>query len=133
MTARGELLVCWPAAAFVVLRHAHLQKKEGSGPLFCPNARAHNRPLSPNAYTRARNRLITVNTIRVPDGVDGAALSAFAMDTFALEIAGGLGPTVGKVWRVGLMGANASPAAVELVLAAFKEGLAAQGWQQLQQ
>jgi aspartate aminotransferase-like enzyme len=25
------------------------------------------------------------------------------MDTYSLEIAGGLGPTVGKVWRIGLM------------------------------
>eukprot|EP00877_Chromochloris_zofingiensis_P003269 jgi/Chrzof1/12943/Cz07g13110.t1 len=75
-----------------------------------------------------KDRLITVNTIRVPEGVDGAALSKFAMDTYSLEIAGGLGPTVGKVWRIGLMGYNAKPQNVELVLAAFKHSLAAQGW-----
>lgn len=69
-----------------------------------------------------------MNTIRVPEGVDGAALSKFAMDTYSLEIAGGLGPTVGKVWRIGLMGYNAKPQNVELVLAAFKHSLAAQGW-----
>lgn len=45
-------------------------------------------------------RLITVNTIKVPEGVDWAALVKNAMDKFNLEIAGGLGPTVGKVWRV---------------------------------
>lgn len=33
-----------------------------------------------------------------------------------------------QVWRVGLMGANAQPANVQLVVAAFREGLAAQGW-----
>jgi alanine-glyoxylate transaminase/serine-glyoxylate transaminase/serine-pyruvate transaminase len=46
-----------------------------------------------------RERLITVNTIRVPEGADAAALSAYAMSTYALEISGGLGPTVGKVRR----------------------------------
>lgn len=45
-------------------------------------------------------RLITVNTIKVPEGVDWAALVKNAMDKFNLEIAGGLGPTAGKVWRV---------------------------------
>lgn len=74
------------------------------------------------------DRLVTVNTVAVPDGIDGAALSKFAMDRYTVEIAGGLGPTLGKVWRVGIMGYNAKPANVELVLAAFRDGLAAQGW-----
>ena len=69
-----------------------------------------------------------MNTIEIPAGVDGPALSAFAMEKFNVEIAGGLGPSVGKVWRVGLMGYNARADAVELVLTAFREGLAAQGW-----
>lgn len=34
---------------------------------------------------------------RVPEGVDWAALTKRAMDKYSLEIAGGLGPTVGKV------------------------------------
>lgn len=44
--------------------------------------------------------MITVNTIKVPEGVDWAAVVKNAMDKFNLEIAGGLGPTAGKVWRV---------------------------------
>jgi alanine-glyoxylate transaminase/serine-glyoxylate transaminase/serine-pyruvate transaminase len=51
------------------------------------------------------------------------------LDAYQVEIAGGLGPTAGLVWRVGLMGYNATPANVELVLAAFKSGLAAQGYE----
>lgn len=75
------------------------------------------------------DRLVTVNTIKVPEGVDWAAVSKNAMDKYNVEIAGGLGPTVGKVWRVGLMGAyNARPATVELVLAAFRDGLQQQGF-----
>lgn len=49
---------------------------------------------------------MTVNTIKVPAGVDWAAVCKEAMDTYAVEIAGGLGPSVGKVWRVGLMGVS---------------------------
>ena len=72
--------------------------------------------------------LATVNTIVVPQGVDWAALCAHALSEYHLEIAGGLGPTAGKVWRVGVMGRNACPECVDLVIAAFKSGLAAQRW-----
>lgn len=73
--------------------------------------------------------LATVNTIVVPEGVDWAALCAHALAEYHLEIAGGLGPTAGKVWRVGVMGRNACPECVDLVVAAFRSGLAAQGWE----
>jgi len=75
-----------------------------------------------------KSRLPCVNTITVPQGVDGPALSNFAMQKYNLEIAGGLGPTAGKVWRVGVMGYNAQPMNVNMVVTAFKEGLAAQGY-----
>ena len=44
-----------------------------------------------------KDRLVTVNTIKVPEGVDWAKVLANAMDNYRVEIAGGLGPTVGKV------------------------------------
>jgi len=69
------------------------------------------------------DRLCTVNTIKVPEGVDWAAVCKNAMDKYNVEIAGGLGPTVGKVWRIGLMGYNATPANVALVIDAFADGL----------
>jgi aspartate aminotransferase-like enzyme len=47
-----------------------------------------------------------VNTIKVPEGIDWAAVSKDAMDSYQVEVAGGLGPSVGKVWRVGLMGVS---------------------------
>jgi alanine-glyoxylate transaminase/serine-glyoxylate transaminase/serine-pyruvate transaminase len=40
-----------------------------------------------------------------------------------LEIAGGLGPTAGKVWRVGLMGINAKEENVDFVLKVLKEAI----------
>ena len=65
--------------------------------------------------------------LQVPDGVDWSAVVKNAMDKYSLEISGGLGGTAGKVWRVGLMGYNAKPEKVELVLAAFRDGLKQQG------
>lgn len=44
----------------------------------------------------------------------------------------GLGPSAGQVWRVGLMGYNASAANIELVLTAFRQGLAEQGYSKSQ-
>jgi alanine-glyoxylate transaminase/serine-glyoxylate transaminase/serine-pyruvate transaminase len=72
-------------------------------------------------------RLITVNTIKVPQGVDWAGVVKNAMDKYSLEIAGGLGPSAGKVWRIGLMGYNARPQNVALVVDAFRDGLSKQG------
>jgi len=40
-----------------------------------------------------------------------------------IEIAGGIGPTVGKLLRIGTMGYNAYPDRVDKVLSALKEGL----------
>lgn len=68
-------------------------------------------------------RLATVNTIEVPEGVDFAKVIGNAMEKFSVEIAGGLGPSAGKVWRIGVMGANANPFAVKAVLTAMEDGL----------
>ena len=40
-----------------------------------------------------------------------------------VEIAGGLGPTAGKVWRVGVMGINATPDNIDFVLKVLKEAI----------
>ena len=45
-----------------------------------------------------------------------------------LEIGAGLGPLKGKVWRVGLMGASATPWHVRLCLTALCDALSAQGY-----
>lgn len=74
-------------------------------------------------------RLPTVNTIKIPVGIDFAAVCGHAMKNNMVEIAGGLGPSAGKVWRIGVMGNNATIRTVSQVLDAFKEALASQGWQ----
>merc|ERR1711872_47789 len=75
-----------------------------------------------------KSRLPTVNTIKVPEGIDFMAVCQHAMKNHLVEISGGLGPSAGKVWRIGVMGNNANIETVSKVLVAFKEALAAQGW-----
>lgn len=69
-------------------------------------------------------RLPTLTTVRIPDGVDGKAISRQLLNEYGIEIGGGLGELAGKVWRVGLMGFNSRPESVERLLAALKEVLA---------
>lgn len=76
----------------------------------------------------AKDRLPQLNAVIVPDGVDEAAVRAYVLDKWDLELGAGLGPLKGKVWRIGLMGASATPWHVRLCLNALSEALAAQGY-----
>ena len=40
---------------------------------------------------------------QVPEGIDWMAVNTHCMERYSVEIAGGLGPSAGKVWRVGVM------------------------------
>ena len=50
------------------------------------------------------------------------------LDEFNIEIAGGLGPVKGKIWRVGLMGYSSQKTNVLLFLAALEKVLLDQGF-----
>ena len=65
----------------------------------------------------------TVTTIKVPEGVDWKAVTEYAMEKHDLEIPGGLGPTDGKVWRIGLMCQNANVDKVEFTLRVLEEAI----------
>ena len=73
-------------------------------------------------------RLPQLNTVLVPDGIDEAAVRAYVLTKWDLELGAGLGPLKGKVWRIGLMGSSATPWHVRLCLTALCEALAAQGF-----
>jgi alanine-glyoxylate transaminase/serine-glyoxylate transaminase/serine-pyruvate transaminase len=77
--------------------------------------------------TDPAHRLPQLNPVMVPDGIDEAAVRAYVLARWDLEIGAGLGPLKGKIWRVGLMGASATPWHVRLCLTALAEALAAQG------
>lgn len=69
------------------------------------------------------SRLPELTTVRVPAGVDSAAVRADLLDRHNLEIGAGAGEFVARVWRIGLMGHNARPDAALLVLAALRDAL----------
>jgi alanine-glyoxylate transaminase/serine-glyoxylate transaminase/serine-pyruvate transaminase len=73
-------------------------------------------------------RLPQLNAVIVPDGVDEAAVRSYVLAKWDLELGAGLGPLKGKVWRIGLMGASATPWHVRLCLSALCEALDAQGF-----
>ncbi|XP_036713977.1 serine--pyruvate aminotransferase [Balaenoptera musculus] len=68
-------------------------------------------------------RLPTVTTVAAPAGYDWRDLVNYVMDHFNIEITGGLGPSVGKVLRIGLLGCNASRENVDRVIGALQEAL----------
>ena len=76
----------------------------------------------------APERLWTLNAVRVPDGVDEAAVRRRLLDEFSIEIGAGLGPLAGRIWRVGLMGAGSSVSNVLLFLSALERVLSASGY-----
>jgi alanine-glyoxylate transaminase/serine-glyoxylate transaminase/serine-pyruvate transaminase len=69
------------------------------------------------------HQLWTLNSVRIPDGVDDATVRSVLLDEFNIEIGGGLGPLKGKTWRIGLMGESSSVANVLLVLSALERVL----------
>jgi len=68
-------------------------------------------------------RLPTLTTVEVPDNVDWKFVVDHLMNKYKIEIAGGLGPTAGKIWRIGLMGYNSTEENVDRVLSALGEAL----------
>jgi alanine-glyoxylate transaminase/serine-glyoxylate transaminase/serine-pyruvate transaminase len=69
-------------------------------------------------------RLPELTTVRVPEGVDSAAVRRYLLERHDIEIGAGVGEFAATVWRIGLMGHNARPDRVALVLAALADALA---------
>jgi len=81
-----------------------------------------------NLLTEPDCRLPQLNPVIVPDGIDEAAVRAHVLARWDLEIGAGLGPLKGRIWRVGLMGASATPWHVRVCLTALCDALSAQGF-----
>lgn len=71
--------------------------------------------------------LWTLNAVKMPAGVDEAAVRRTMLTTYNIEVGAGLGPLAGKIWRVGLMGASSTPQTLLQFLAAFEGALATHG------
>ena len=68
-------------------------------------------------------RLPPLTLVRIPEGIDDRGVRTKLLRDHGLEIGGGLGDFKGKAWRIGLMGASATPRHVELCLRALREAL----------
>jgi alanine-glyoxylate transaminase / serine-glyoxylate transaminase / serine-pyruvate transaminase len=70
------------------------------------------------------HQLPQLSAVRVPQGVDGKRVQTRLLLEHGLEVGGGLGPTAPPIWRIGLMGHNATRAVAQRVLTAFDAVLA---------
>lgn len=68
-------------------------------------------------------RLPQLNAVRIPEGVDDAAVRHRLLQEFNLEVGAGLGDLAGKQWRIGLMGHGSNSVNVQRCLTALRSVL----------
>jgi alanine-glyoxylate transaminase/serine-glyoxylate transaminase/serine-pyruvate transaminase len=69
-------------------------------------------------------QLAPLTAVMIPDGTDGKRTQTRLLREHGIEIGGGLGPAAPPIWRIGLMGENATVATAERVLDALDAVLA---------
>jgi alanine-glyoxylate transaminase/serine-glyoxylate transaminase/serine-pyruvate transaminase len=69
------------------------------------------------------HRLAPLTAVRVPGGVDGKEVQARLLREHGIEVGGGLGPDAPPMWRIGLMGRNATVDTADRVVAALDDAL----------
>jgi alanine-glyoxylate transaminase/serine-glyoxylate transaminase/serine-pyruvate transaminase len=70
-----------------------------------------------------QRQMAPLTAVRVPEGVDGKGVQRHMLVEHGIEIGGGLGPDAPAMWRIGLMGRNATIATATRVLAGLDEAL----------
>ncbi|MGI6163052.1 MAG: pyridoxal-phosphate-dependent aminotransferase family protein [Bacillota bacterium] len=80
-----------------------------------------------NLVVKPEYRLPSLTTVYFPEGVEDAPVRKRLLNEFNIEIGAGLGVFKGKVWRIGLMGTNATKASVLTFFAALEDILASMG------
>lgn len=117
--------------AMVVSLHAGLERilEEGLENVIARHAAAGRRlqdglqAMGLDLFAREGARLPDLTTVRVPEGADSAVVRGRLLETYGIEIGAGAGEYAATVWRIGMMGPNACPASVELLLAALRDVL----------
>ena len=79
-------------------------------------------------FAQEEVRAWTVNTVKIPEGIDDAEVRRKLLERYGLEIVGGIGDLKGKVWRIGLMGSSSVRNNVLLFLGAMDEILSEMGY-----
>uniref|UniRef100_A0A8D3CH78 Alanine--glyoxylate aminotransferase n=1 Tax=Scophthalmus maximus TaxID=52904 RepID=A0A8D3CH78_SCOMX len=68
-------------------------------------------------------RLPSVTTIAIPNGYDWREMLVYIMKHHQMEMTGGLGPSIGMVMRIGLMGYNCEKSNADMALNALADAL----------
>jgi alanine-glyoxylate transaminase / serine-glyoxylate transaminase / serine-pyruvate transaminase len=76
---------------------------------------------------KPQDRLVTVTAVKIPTGIDDEKLRNQLLDEFNIEIAGGIGATKGRIWRLGTMGYCSQKPFILQLLAALDKCLLDQG------
>jgi alanine-glyoxylate transaminase/serine-glyoxylate transaminase/serine-pyruvate transaminase len=63
----------------------------------------------------AEHRLSPLTLVRIPDGIEDAAVRGTLLKNHNVELGAGLGKFAGKAWRIGLMGENATVARADFI------------------
>ena len=66
-------------------------------------------------------RLPMITSVLIPNGVDPEIVRMKLSENYGIEIAAGLGPLKGKIWRIGLMGYTSNEKNINLCLNALKK------------
>jgi alanine-glyoxylate transaminase/serine-glyoxylate transaminase/serine-pyruvate transaminase len=77
---------------------------------------------------KEEDRIVNLNTVCVPEGVDDAQVRAVLLQEHGVEIAGGFGPLAGKIFRIGIMGPLATADHVSTLLRLFADALHQAGY-----
>jgi len=124
-----------PISMFYALREALLViAEEGIDNRFERHRRCHElfvksvEAMGLRMHVPAGQRIWTLNTVAVPQGVDETKVRKRLFDEQGIEILGGFGPLAGKVFRIGIMGPLATEDNVQFLLRELKKALAAEGY-----
>jgi alanine-glyoxylate transaminase/serine-glyoxylate transaminase/serine-pyruvate transaminase len=83
-------------------------------------------PFGMTPLVAAEHRLPMLTSVKLPERLEGAEeakLRRRLLDTYGIEVGGGLGALAGRIWRIGLMGENARLTNVESLLCALRREL----------
>lgn len=119
-----------PINMVYALREAlELVAEEGLEARWARHARAHEalrRALGTLGFERLApdgEQLHPLLAVRVPEGIDEAAVRRALLVEHGIEVSGGLGPLAGAIWRIGVMGVGAAEEPQRRLLEAICEEL----------
>jgi len=74
------------------------------------------------------HRCPSLTAVKVPEGVEDQNVRGTLREEFNITVSGGLGELKGRIWRIGLMGANSNRGIVTRLLRALEHALKKEGY-----